>query len=144
MAKNKTNKKSVLSIVLYVVAAILAIYSVYKIYDTYNYVNALVSYGSVDPSTQMADIVNYYISAVSTYAFYAIVVWALGYIISKLNTLTNALASANTTDSVEVESEDIKAADEVLTIIEEEPTTEEVVIEEVVLENTQEDKKDEK
>ena len=117
MGKNKTNKKNVLSIVLYVVAAILSIYSVYKIYDTYNYVNALVAYGSVDPSTQMADIVNHYISAVSTYAFYAIVVWALGYIISKLNTLTNALTSNNTTETVE--SEDVKSSDEVLTIIEE-------------------------
>ena len=141
MKKNKTNKKNVLSIVLYVVAAILAIYSVYKIYDTYNYVNALVAYGSVDPSTQMADIVNYYISAVSTYAFYAIVVWALGYIISKLNTLTNALASSNTTETVE--SEDVKSSDEVLTIMEEEPVYDEAVIEEVVLENPEEDKKDE-
>ena len=141
MAKNKTNKKNVLSIVLYVVAAILAIYSVYKIYDTYNYVNALVAYGSVDPSTQMADIVNYYISAVSTYAFYAIVVWALGYIISKLNTLTNALTSNNTTETVE--SEDVKSSDEVLTIMEEEPIYDEGIIEEVVLENPEEDKKDE-
>jgi len=141
MAKNKTNKKNVLSIVLYVVAAILAIYSAYKIYDTYNYVNALVSYGSVDPSTQMADIVNYYISAVSTYAFYAIVVWALGYIISKLNTLTNALTSNNTTETVE--SEDVKSSDEVLTIMEEEPIYDEGIIEEVVLENPEEDKKDE-
>jgi len=141
MAKNKTNKKNVLSIVLYVVAAILAIYSAYKIYDTYNYVNALVSYGSVDPSTQMADIVNYYISAVSTYAFYAIVVWALGYIISKLNTLTNALTSNNTTETVE--SEDVKNDDEVLTIMEEEPIYDEGIIEEVVLENPEEDKKDE-
>ncbi|MBQ3420960.1 MAG: hypothetical protein IJH34_04705 [Romboutsia sp.] len=141
MGKNKTNKKNVLSIVLYVVAAILAIYSVYKIYDTYNYVNALVAYGSVDPSTQMADIVNYYISAVSTYAFYAIVVWALGYIISKLNTLTNALTSNNTTETVE--SEDVKSSDEVLTIMEEEPIYDEGIIEEVVLENPEEDKKDE-
>ena len=89
----------------------------------------------------MADIVNYYISAVSTYAFYAIVVWALGYIISKLNTLTNALTSNNTTETVE--SEDVKSSDEVLTIMEEEPIYDEGIIEEVVLENPEEDKKDE-
>ena len=137
----KKSKSNVIPIILYVLAGILAVYSVYKIYDTYNYVQALVAYGSIDPATQMTDIVNYYISAVSTYMFYAIVVWGIGYIISKLNTLTNALVS--TTETGEVVSEDVENADEIITIIEEEPTTDEIVVDETILENADEYKKDE-
>ena len=137
----KKNKSNIIPIILYVLAGILAVYSIYKIYDTYKYVQALVAYGSIDPTTQMTDIVNYYISAVSTYMFYAIVVWGIGYIISKLNTLTNALVS--TTETVEVVSEDVENADEIITIIEEEPTTDEILVDETIVENAEEYKKDE-
>ena len=53
-----------------------------------------------------------------------------------LDNLTNALVS--TTETVEVVSEDVENADEIITIIEEEPTTDEILVDETIVENAEE------
>lgn len=84
----KNNKKSILPIVLYVVAGIMAIYSIFTIYTSYTYISSLVSAGSISIKDQLVDVVSYYVSTSMPYVFYAIVVWAIGYIINKLNQLS--------------------------------------------------------
>lgn len=83
----RSNKTGVLPIVLYVVAAIIAAYSIFTIYTSYTYISSLVTAGSIVISEQLSDVISYYVSTSMPYIFYAIVVWAIGYIINKLNNL---------------------------------------------------------
>lgn len=85
----KLNKKAIIPIVLYVVAAIIAIYSIFTIYTSYTYISTLVTAGSIVIKDQLTDVINYYVSTSMPYIFYALVVWAIGYIINKLNNLSN-------------------------------------------------------
>lgn len=87
----KNNKKAILPIVLYVVAAIIAIYSIFTIYTSYNYISDLATAGSIVIKDQLVDVVNYYVSASMPYVIYALVVWAIGYIINKLNNVSALL-----------------------------------------------------
>lgn len=84
----KINKKAILPIVLYVVAAIIAVYSIFTIYTSYTYISSLATAGSIVIKDQLADVISYYVSASIPYVFYALVVWAIGYIINKLNKLS--------------------------------------------------------
>ena len=87
----KINKKAILPILLYVVAAIIAIYSIFTIYTSYTYIFSLATAGSIVIKDQLADVISYYVSASIPYVFYAIVVWAIGYIINKLNSLSPSI-----------------------------------------------------
>ena len=87
----KIRKKAILPIVLYVVASIIAIYSIFTIYTSYTYISSLVTAGSIVIKDQLVDVISYYVSASTPYVFYAIVVWAIGYIINKLNSLTPSI-----------------------------------------------------
>ena len=83
----KNNKIAILPIVLYVVAAIIAAYSIFTIYSSYTYISSLVTAGTIVIKDQLADVISYYVSTSMPYIFYAIVIWAIGYIINKLNHL---------------------------------------------------------
>ena len=83
----KKNKIATLPIVLYVVAAIIAAYSIFTIYTSYTYISSLVTAGTIVIKDQLADVISYYVSTSMPYIFYAIVIWAIGYIINKLNNL---------------------------------------------------------
>lgn len=83
----KKNKIATLPIVLYVVAAIIAAYSIFTIYTSYTYISSLVTAGTIVIKDQLSDVISYYVSASMPYIFYAIVIWAIGYIINKLNNL---------------------------------------------------------
>lgn len=83
----KNNKTAILPIVLYVVAAIIAAYSIFTIYSSYTYISSLVTAGTIVIKDQLADVISYYVSTSMPYIFYAIVIWAIGYIINKLNNL---------------------------------------------------------
>ena len=85
------SKKSASSIFLYIISLIFLGYMCFNIYDTYNYITELISYGSIDPSSQMRDIVSYYVGTCSPYAFYAITTWALGLLIDKATKVQNKL-----------------------------------------------------
>ncbi|WP_455538419.1 hypothetical protein [Terrisporobacter sp.] len=78
-------KQPTLSIVLYVVAILIAIYSIYTIYTSYTYISGLVQAGSIVVSKQLSQVISYYISTSMPYVFYAIVVWAMGYFVDKVN-----------------------------------------------------------
>ena len=84
----KSNKKAILPVVLYVFAAIIAAYSIFTIYTSYTYISSLATAGSIVIKDQLADVISYYVSASIPYVFYAFVVWAIGYIINKLNNLS--------------------------------------------------------
>ncbi|WP_434799660.1 hypothetical protein [Terrisporobacter vanillatitrophus] len=84
----KGNKKAIIPIVLYVVAALIVVYSIFTIYTSYTYISNLVATGSIVIKNQLSDVISYYVSTSMPYVFYAIVVWAIGYIINKLNNLS--------------------------------------------------------
>lgn len=100
--KNKSNKKSKISIFLYLLAVLFLAYTVFSAYDAYNYVNQLVSYGNIDMSTQMMEVISYYVNILAPFVFYTVVTWSMGYIISKINRISNHLIPVNTKiDAVE-------------------------------------------
>ena len=94
--KNKSNKKSKMSIFLYVLALLFLAYTAFSAYDAYNYVNQLVSYGNIDMSTQMMEVISYYVNILAPFVFYTVVTWSMGYIISKINYISNHLIPVNT------------------------------------------------
>lgn len=98
--KKKLNKTSKMSIFLYLTAILFFGYSIYSIYDTYNYVNQLISYGSIDMTTQLGDVVSYYIGTSAPFLFYAIVTWSVGYIVNKVNCISSYLMPVNTKENV--------------------------------------------
>lgn len=87
----KINKKSILPIVFYVVAGLIAIYSLFTIYTSYTYITSLVDAGSINVTEQLSDVVNYYVSSSMPYIFYSISIWSIGYVISKLNEIKEAI-----------------------------------------------------
>ena len=97
--KKKTNKKAILPIVLYGVAALIAIYSIFTMYSSYTYIASLVEMGSIDVSEQIVDVIGYYVNASLPYVFYAIAVWAIGYVINKVNQI-QALLNPNTNETI--------------------------------------------
>ncbi len=98
----KGNKKAIIPIVLYVVAALIAVYSIFTIYTSHTYISSLVAAGSIVIKDQMKDVISYYVSTSMPYVFYAIVVWAIGYIINRLNNLNP------TTNNEDVKSQEEK------------------------------------
>lgn len=103
MEKEKTKKRinfnlkkiSKLAIFLYFIAILFLGYTGFTIYNSYNYISELVAYGSIDMSSQMMDVVNYYITASAPYAFYAIVAWVLGFIVNKVKFFTDYINTLN-------------------------------------------------
>lgn len=87
----KENKKAIIPIVLYVIAALIAVYSIFTIYTSHTYISSLVTAGSIVIKNQLVDVISYYVSTSMPYAFYAIVIWAIGYIIDKLNNLNPSM-----------------------------------------------------
>lgn len=83
----KNIKKPILPMVLYVVAILIAAYSIFTIYTSYTYISSLASAGSIVIKDQLVDVISYYVNTSMPYVVYAIVVWAIGYVISKLNTI---------------------------------------------------------
>lgn len=87
----KINKRTILPVVLYVVAAITALYSIFTIYTTYNYISTLVTSGNIVIKDQLSEVISYYVNTSMPYVFYALVIWAIGYIINKLNNLSPSI-----------------------------------------------------
>lgn len=91
----RSAKISKLSIVLYVVAVILAIYSLVTMYSSYTYISSLIDTGSIVVSDQLLDIIQYFMGESMPYVFYAIAIWAMGYIINILDNLKKLNISKN-------------------------------------------------
>lgn len=92
---NKKKKRSKSSIFLYIASILFLGYMCFNIYDTYKYIGELISYGSIDPSTQIKEIISYYVGTCSPYAFYSITTWALGLILSNITEIKNLIKIEN-------------------------------------------------
>lgn len=87
----KTKKINAVSTVLYTASTLFSIYTAYSVYDSIKYISELIEMGSIDVSSQIMDIVSYCVGTSSSYVFYALVTWALGLIITKMNILSKQL-----------------------------------------------------
>ncbi|WP_455543359.1 hypothetical protein [Intestinibacter sp.] len=87
MRKDNKQKKNFIVITLYVMSCITAIYTLFSIYNSYTYISGLVNNKGLVVSEQLASVVTYYVNASMPYAFYTIAIWAIGYIIYKLDNL---------------------------------------------------------
>lgn len=95
-AVNKKGKNKI-SIVLYVVSVIVGIYTLFTVYTSYTYISGLVANGLVI-SDELSNVISYYVQASSPYLFYTIVIWAIGYIINKLDTISYEIKTSNNTE----------------------------------------------
>jgi hypothetical protein len=76
------NKKvPVISIVLYVVAGLLFLYAVWSTIFSYNYLSPILATGQLVVKGNEYEIVSFYMSNLAQPLFFAIVVFALGWII---------------------------------------------------------------
>ncbi|MGL4796528.1 MAG: hypothetical protein ACRDB0_00035 [Paraclostridium sp.] len=75
-----------ISIALYSCSLIMVICTVFIIYKSNTYISSLVSQG-FNPSREIAEVINYYLSTVTPFIFYTIVLFALGYIVQKINVI---------------------------------------------------------
>lgn len=121
--KNPLMKKSKVSICLYILAILSLGYTSYAIYDTHNYVNQLVSYGSIDLSTQMSEVISYYVSTSAPFLFYSIVFASIGYLTNKVNVIYKHLIPVNT-ELATVENKDEAKVEETNTEVKESNTEE--------------------
>ena len=90
----KNNKKSPIVIVLYTLSILIGIYTIFTVYSSYTYISSLVEQGLVI-SDELQNVINYYVDASLPSLFYAIAIWGIGYIINKLNYITNEVKSNN-------------------------------------------------
>ena len=96
----KSNKKPAV-LVLYAIAILLGIYTIVTMYSSYTYISGLVSQGLVI-SDELLNIVTYFVGNSVPYLFYAIVIWAIGYFINKLDYKVDEV---NVNNSKELEAE---------------------------------------
>lgn len=123
--KNNKKSKSPIVIALYVLAAIFAIYTVISMYNSYSYITTLVAQGLVI-SEELLNVISYFVENSAPYIFYAVATWAIGYIISKVNYISNNI-KVETEEQVEdiiiEESNDVVSSEEEVEAIEEEIVT---------------------
>lgn len=113
-------KVSNVSIVLYLLAIIMLGFAAYQVYACYAYVASIVEQGFV-VADGLSDVVNYYMSNVTPYAFYASCLWGLGFLIQKLCTFINEFKlSSEVVDNEEFEiTEDLEEFEETVEVVEE-------------------------
>lgn len=132
---NNSNKKirNPISIVLYVVSALFGIYTILTMYNSYSYITTLTAQGLVI-SEELLNVISYFVENSAPYIFYAIVTWAIGYSINKLNFIANNIVIENNVDSIEdiviEETSEVMPVEEVQTIEEEIVTVEDSNIDE--------------
>lgn len=119
--------KNKISIVLYVVSILVGIYTIFTVYNSYTYISSLVASGLVI-SEELSNVISYYVQASSPYLFYTIVIWAIGYIINKLDTISYEIKTANSKD-----------VEEDFIIVEEEAIIENIDNEEMLEEASEDD-----
>lgn len=83
LVDKKMNK---ITIMLYICAILMAVCTIFSIYKANIYIASLISQG-FDPTKEMVEVINYYISVVTPFAFYTISLFVLGYIVQKIDYL---------------------------------------------------------
>jgi len=76
-------KEPKVTLTLNIMAIFMVIFAIFNIYTSNKYIADLVKQG-FKPSNQVSEVINYYLTAVTPYVFYAICLFALGYIIKKV------------------------------------------------------------
>ncbi|MEG0051273.1 MAG: hypothetical protein RR712_03760 [Terrisporobacter sp.] len=112
MKKGNKKSKSPIVFALYGIAILLGVYTIFTIYNSYTYISSLVAQGLVIKD-ELQSVVVYYVDASTPYLFYSIVVWAIGYIINKLNHITNTVKIFDSED-MEEEAVVTEATNEVI------------------------------
>ncbi len=102
----KTNKKPVI-IVLNVIAVLFGIYAIITMYSSYTYISELVTQGLVIKD-EILNVVSYYVTNSAPYIFYALATWAMGYIIGKVNTISESLIVINNNETEEEKFEEVE------------------------------------
>ncbi len=85
---------------LYTISILLGIYTIFTIYSSYTYISSLGSQGLVIKD-ELQSVINYFGTASVPFLFYSIATFAIGYIIDKLNYITNDLKKFNREDKKE-------------------------------------------
>ncbi|GAA0237309.1 hypothetical protein [Metaclostridioides mangenotii] len=116
MRKDNKKRKNPVVLALYTISILLGIYTIFTIYCSYTYISSLGSQGLVIKD-ELQSVINYFGTASVPFLFYSIATFAIGYIIDKLNYITNDFKKFNRedikeetiiTDNNEDISEDIK------------------------------------
>ncbi|MBU5225955.1 hypothetical protein KQI36_04655 [Clostridium senegalense] len=82
----KMNKTVKVVLMLNVCAVVMALFSIFNIYASYRHISNLVLQG-FDPSKQIVEVINFYLTSITPYAFYGISLFTLGYIIKSFSYL---------------------------------------------------------
>ncbi len=104
----KDNKKSKNPVVLafYTISILLGIYTIFTIYTSYIYISSLGSQGLVIKD-ELQSVINYFGTASLPFLFYSIATFAIGYIIDKLNYITNDMKKYSSEEIITEENEEI-------------------------------------
>lgn len=86
------------TLILNIVAIVMGVFAIFNIYTSHMYILSLVEKG-FNPSTQVTEVINYYLTAVTPYVFYGICLAALSYIIKN----NVCLVDANNTTKIDRE-----------------------------------------
>lgn len=87
MKKDLKKSKGPIVLGLYSLSAIIGVYTLITIYNSYTYISELVAKKGLVISDQLLSVITYYVNASIPYAFYAIAIWGIGYIIYNLDNL---------------------------------------------------------
>lgn len=111
MKKNNRNSKKPVVIALYVVSILFGIYTIFTMYNSYTYISGLVSQG-LSISEELLNVIEYFVGNSSPYIFYAIATWGIGYIVNRLNFISEGIKVENREEADEevavADSEEIK------------------------------------
>jgi hypothetical protein len=78
-------KIPVLSIVLYTMAGMLVLYTIWSVKHSVDYISTLVKQGQLIIKGNEYNIVNYYMSNSAQYALFAVILFALGWILQNIS-----------------------------------------------------------
>ena len=111
MKKNNKNSKKPAVIALYVISILFGIYAIFTMYNSYTYISSLVSQG-LSISEELLNVIEYFVGNSSPYIFYAIATWGIGYIVNKLNFISEGIKVENSVD-LEAEIMMVEANEEI-------------------------------
>lgn len=84
MKSGDIKKAPKMTIVLYLCATLMTLCTMFIIYKSNTYISSLVAQG-FEPSKELGEVINYYLSMVTPYVFYTICLFSLGYIVQKID-----------------------------------------------------------
>lgn len=112
MENIERKKGSAIAVILNCLGIIMMLLAIFSIYNSNKYIEGLVLQG-FEPSKQMVQVINYYITSVTPYVFYGICLFVFAYIVKKLEFLirsniseTSSIEKTEKILDAEIEEED--------------------------------------